>query len=255
MWPIDEFLNYLKYERNYSDRTVEAYGDDLRQFQMFGDEMWKELQPEQVDADLVREWIVSLMEQKYTTTSVNRKLSSLRAYFKYMLKQGKVERDPLRKVIGPKNKKPLPVFVKEEEMDRLLDGDFFGDDFQGCRDKCIVETFYSTGVRRSELIGLNDVDVDFQSEVIKVTGKRNKQRIIPFDKALKEELRHYVARRNNEIPCRGEAFFVKEDGERITAGMVERIVKKSLSNVVTIKKRSPHVLRHSFATAMLNHQA
>ena len=255
MWPIDEFLNYLKYERNYSYRTVEAYGDDLRQFQRFGNEMWKELQPEQVDADLVREWIVSLMEQKYTTTSVNRKLSSLRAYFKYMLKQGKVERDPLRKVIGPNNKKPLPVFVKEEEMDRLLDGDFFGDDFQGCRDKCIVETFYSTGVRRSELIGLNDVDVDFQSEVIKVTGKRNKQRIIPFDKALKEELQHYVVRRNNEIPCRGEAFFVKEDGERITAGMVERIVKKSLSNVVTIKKRSPHVLRHSFATAMLNHQA
>ena len=255
MWPIDEFLNYLKYERNYSDRSVEAYGDDLRQFQRFGNEMWKELKPEQVDADLVREWIVSLMEQKYTTTSVNRKLSSLRAYFKYMLKQGKVERDPLRKVIGPKNKKPLPVFVKEEEMDRLLDGDFFGNDFQGCRDKCIVETFYSTGIRRSELIGLNDVDVDFQSEVIKVTGKRNKQRIIPFDKALKEELQHYVVRRNNEIPCRGEAFFVKENGERITAGMVERIVKKSLSNVVTIKKRSPHVLRHSFATAMLNHQA
>ena len=140
-------------------------------------------------------------------------------------------------------------------MDRLLDGDFFGNDFQGCRDKCIVETFYSTGVRRSELIELNDADVDFQSEVIKVTGKRNKQRIIPFDKALKEELQHYVVRRNNEIPCRGEAFFVKEDGERITVGMVERIVKKSLSNVVTIKKRSPHVLRHSFATAMLNHQA
>ena len=255
MWPIDEFLNYLKYERNYSDRTVEAYGDDLRQFQTFGNEMWKELQPEQVDADLVREWIVSLMEQKYTTTSVNRKLSSLRAYFKYMLKHGKVERDPLRKVIGPKNKKPLPVFVKEEEMDRLLDGDFFGNDFRGCRDKCIVETFYSTGVRRSELIGLNDADVDFQTEVIKVTGKRNKQRIIPFDKALKEELQNYVACRNNEIPCRGEAFFVKNNGERITAGMVERIVKKSLSNVVTIKKRSPHVLRHSFATAMLNHEA
>ena len=161
----------------------------------------------------------------------------------------------MRKIVGPKNKKPLPVFVKEEEMDRLLDGDFFGDDFEGCRDKCIVETFYSTGVRRSELIGLNDVDVDFQAEVIKVTGKRNKQRIIPFDKALKEELQSYLTRRNNDIPLRSEAFFVKQTGERITAGMVERIVKKYLSKVVTIKKRSPHVLRHSFATAMLNHQA
>ena len=255
MWPIDEFLNYLKYERNYSDRTVEAYGDDLRQFQRFGNEMWKELKPEQVDADLVREWIVSLMEQKYTTTSVNRKLSSLRAYFKYMLKQGKVERDPLRKVIGPKNNKPLPVFVNEGQMYRLLDGAFIGNAFKRWRIKFIVETFYSTGVRRSELIELNDADVDFQSEVIKVTGKRNKQRIIPFDKALKEELQHYVVRRNNEIPCRGEAFFVKEDGERITAGMVERIVKKSLSNVVTIKKRSPHVLRPSIATEFLNHQS
>ena len=255
MWPIDEFLNYLKYERNYSGRTVEAYGDDLRQFETFGNDMWKELKPEQVDADLVREWIVSLMEQKYTTTSVNRKLSSLRAYFKYMLKQGQIERDPMRKIVGPKNKKPLPVFVKEEEMDRLLDGDFFGDDFEGCRGKCIVETFYSTGMRRSELIGLNDTDVDFQTFTIKVTGKRNKQRIIPFDKALKEELQNYLTRRNNEIPVRSGAFFVKQTGERITAGMVERIVKKSLSKVVTIKKRSPHVLRHSFATAMLNHQA
>lgn len=255
MLPTEPFLDYLRYERNYSEHTVSAYGDDLRQFQEFGDEMWGDLKPEQVDAALVREWIVSLMDKAYTSTSVNRKLSSLRAYFKYMLKQGELTIDPMRKVTGPKKKKPLPAFVKEEEMDRLLDGDYFGEGFEGCRNKTIVETFYATGIRLSELIGLDDKDVDLQAGLLKVTGKRNKQRIIPFDQALKASIEQYLTCRNQEVPEREGALFVRKTGQRMYPGLVEQIVKRSLSNVVTMKKRSAHVLRHTFATAMLNHQA
>ena len=255
MLPTTQFLDYLRYERNYSDHTVTAYAEDLRQFEAFGNEMWKDIEPQQVDADLIREWVISLMDKAYTSTSVNRKLSSLRAYFKYLLKHGAIEKDPLRKVVGPKNKKPLPSFVKEEEMDRLLDGNYYGNDFKGCRDRCIVETFYSTGIRLAELIGLNDADVDFQAMTIKVTGKRNKQRIIPFDQALKETLLVYVAKRNDEVEGGCDALFVRPTGERLYPQLVERIVKKGLSRVVTMKKRSAHVLRHSFATAMLNHEA
>lgn len=255
MWLTKPFLDYLKFERNYSEHTVSAYGEDLMQFQEFGKEEWGDFKPEQVDATLVREWVVSLMDKGYTSTSVNRKLSALRAYFKYLLKNGELESDPMRKVVGPKNKKPLPVFVKEEEMERLLEGGCFGESFEECRAKTVVEVFYATGIRLSELIGLNDADVDFGAATIRVTGKRNKQRIIPFDQALKNSLENYLAHRNQEIPVREEAFFVRNDGKRLYPGLVERIVKRSLSKVVTMKKRSAHVLRHTFATAMLNHEA
>ena len=155
----DSFLDYLRYERNYSDDTVKAYGEDIRQF---------------------REWMIHLMNLGYATTSVNRKLSSLRSYYKYLLRRGEVKVDPLRKITGPKNKKNLPVFVKESEMNRLLDDEDFGEGFEGCRDHLVIAMFYATGMRLSELIGLDDGDVDFAASVIKVTGKRNKQRLIPF---------------------------------------------------------------------------
>lgn len=255
MWLTEPFLTYLRYERNYSDATVTAYGEDIVQLQQFVEKEAGDLKPGEVDASLVRDWVVALMDEGYCASSVNRKLSSLRTYYKFLLKKGEVEADPMRKVTGPKKKKPLPVFVKEEEMDRLLDGSYFGDDFEGCRDRMVVQMFYATGIRRAELIGLDDADVDFSAGVIKVTGKRNKQRIIPFGDELREAMQTYVSRRNAEVQgCTG-AFFVRKTGERLSAGLVEGIVKRSLSNVVTIKKRSPHVLRHTFATAMLNHKA
>ena len=183
---IESFLDYLQYERNYSEKTVLAYGEDIKQLQEFAQEEYGKFNPLEVEAELIREWIVSLMDKGYTSTSVNRKLSSLRTFYKYLLRQGETTIDPLRKIKGPKNKKPLPVFLKENEMNRLLDETDFGEGFKGCRDRLIIEMFYATGMRLSELIGLDNKDVDFSASLLKVTGKRNKQRLIPFGDELQE---------------------------------------------------------------------
>lgn len=251
----DSFLDYLRYERNYSDDTVKAYGEDIRQFQEFGGEDVGLQSPSEVVVDVVREWMIHLMNLGYATTSVNRKLSSLRSYYKYLLRKGEVEVDPLRKITGPKNKKNLPVFVKESEMNRLLDDEDFGEGFEGCRDHLVIAMFYATGMRLSELIGLDDGDVDFAASVIKVTGKRNKQRLIPFGEELRVEMETYVKQRDESVPVRSDAFFVRKTGERLYPNIVRKIVTRNLSKVVTVKKRSPHVLRHTFATSMLNHDA
>lgn len=251
----DSFLDYLRYERNYSDDTVKAYGEDIRQFQEFGGEDVGLQSPSEVVVDVVREWMIHLMNLGYATTSVNRKLSSLRSYYKYLLRRGEVKVDPLRKITGPKNKKNLPVFVKESEMNRLLDDEDFGEGFEGCRDHLVIAMFYATGMRLSELIGLDDGDVDFAASVIKVTGKRNKQRLIPFGEELRAEMEAYVKQRDESVPVRSDAFFVRKTGERLYPNIVRKIVTRNLSKVVTVKKRSPHVLRHTFATSMLNHEA
>lgn len=251
----DSFLDYLRYERNYSDDTVKAYGEDIRQFQEFGGEDVGLQSPSEVVVDVVREWMIHLMNLGYATTSVNRKLSSLRSYYKYLLRKGEVKVDPLRKITGPKNKKNLPVFVKESEMNRLLDDEDFGEGFEGCRDHLVIAMFYATGMRLSELIGLDDGDVDFAASVIKVTGKRNKQRLIPFGEELRVEMETYVKQRDESVPVRSDAFFVRKTGERLYPNIVRKIVMRNLSKVVTVKKRSPHVLRHTFATSMLNHEA
>ena len=251
----DSFLDYLRYERNYSDDTVKAYGEDIRQFQEFGGEDIGLQSPSEVVVDVVREWMIHLMNLGYATTSVNRKLSSLRSYYKYLLRKGEVKVDPLHKITGPKNKKNLPVFLKESEMNRLLDDVDFGEGFEGCRDHLVIAMFYATGMRLSELIGLDDGDVDFAASVIKVTGKRNKQRLIPFGEELRAEMEAYVKQRDESVPVRSGAFFVRKTGERLYPNIVRKIVTRNLSKVVTVKKRSPHVLRHTFATSMLNHDA
>lgn len=255
LW-LDSFLDYLRYERNYSEDTVIAYRTDILQLQSFCNGVDDEFDATKIAPEDVREWIVYMMDKAYTATSINRKLSSLRSFYKFLMRTGKLEKDPLSKVVGPKNKKMLPVFLKESEMDRLLDDVPFKDNFKGCRDRMILVMFYETGIRLSELIGLNDADVDFSASVVKVTGKRNKQRLIPFGEELENEMRYYISVRNEAVPVRAEnAFFVRETGERLYSSLVWRIVKRNLSKVVTVKKRSPHVLRHTFATTMLNHHA
>ena len=217
----DSFLDYLLYERNYSKYTVEFYRTDILELQKFGEELLGDLTPSDVDAELVREWITSLMDRGYTFNSINRKLSSIRTYYKYLLRKGVVESDPLQKITRPRKKKPLPVFLRESEVNRLLD----------------------------------DKDVDFLASLIKVVGKRNKQRLIPFDEELRCSMQEYVNERNKSFPVRSDAFFIRKNGGRITRSIVAYIVKRNLSKVVTVKKRSPHVLRHTFATAMLNNGA
>lgn len=252
---IKAFLDYLQYERNYSEKTVLAYGEDIKQLKEFAQEEYGRFNPSEVEAELIREWVVSLMDKGYTSTSVNRKLSSLRSFYKYLLRQGEVTADPLCKIVGPKNKKPLPVFLKESEMNKLLDETDFGKGFKGCRDRLIIAMFYATGIRHSELIGLEDKDVDFSASLLKVTGKRNKQRLIPFGDELRKLMLEYIDIRKQMVPERPEAFFVKEDGKRLNKNLVYNLVKRNLSKVVTLKKKSPHVLRHTFATTMLNNDA
>ena len=252
---VESFLHYLRYERNYSEKTVVSYGIDLREFQGYLNGVDGELKLENVDFDIVRGWIVRLMEGGMSEASVNRKLSALRTFYKYLLKKKMITVDPMSIVKGPKRKKPLPTFVRESDMDRLLDGGLFDDSFEGVRDKLIMAMFYETGVRLSELISLNDADIDLFSNVMKVTGKRNKQRLIPFGENLKNAIRSYVECRNVAVGCSCEAFFVRKNGKRLYQMLVYKLVKQNLSKVVALKKRSPHVLRHSFATAMLNNNA
>ena len=253
---IDSFLDYLRYERNYSNYTIEAYSKDLRQFEEYV-KMNKDNRfvPEEVDADLVRCWIVSLMDEKISPVSVNRKLCSLKSFFKFLMKQGSISVNPLRLITGPKTKKPLPYFVRDKEMELLLDGDGFDEDFEGVRNRLILEMLYDTGIRRSELIGIHDSDVDCETMQIRVTGKRNKQRLIPFAEGLNDLIQAYTEVRNREVGSESGWFFVRKNGEQLSAGIVYNIVKKKLSEIPTLAKRSPHVLRHSFATSMLNNGA
>ena len=251
----EAFLDYLRLERNYSERTIVSYGTDLREFEGYLEKTEAELDFTKVHADVVRNWISELMDEGRTATSVNRKLSSLRSFYRFLLRRKEITVNPMLKIVGLKKKKPLPSFVREKDMNRLLDGLSFDEGFEGCRDRTILEMFYTTGMRLSELIGLDDVDVDLSARLIKVTGKRNKQRLIPFGDELTEDLLIYIKVRNDAFPDGVEAFFIRKNGKRMYPMQVYRIVKRNLSKVVTLKRKSPHVLRHTFATAMLNDNA
>lgn len=197
-----------------------------------------------------------MMDKGNTATSVNRRLSALRSFYRFALSRSLVERDPSRKVLGPKRKKPLPQFVKEREMDVLLDENMWSDSYEDSLARTILITFYETGIRLSELVGLDDEVVDFVSRELKVTGKRNKQRIIPFGGELAGVLKSYMSSRNEMFPMRVDsALFINKKGVRVSTSQVQGIVRKNLSKVTSLKKKSPHVLRHTFATAMLNHDA
>lgn len=258
---IAGFLNYLSHERAYSLHTVVGYESDLKEFETYLGTVEQSNKLECADADLVRRWAVSLMESGRKASSVNRKLSTLRTFYKYLLKKGVIDVSPMQNVHGPKGKKPLPQFVRETDMDRLLDMSLAdGDTWQGMRAYVVMQLFYETGIRLSELVGLNDADVDFARMSIKVTGKRNKQRIIPIGQGLADSLKRYIEMRDHSThDCResvsGYPLFITDKGRRVSAGWVYRLVRNSLSQVVTLKKRSPHVLRHTFATVMLNNEA
>ena len=258
---IAGFLDYLSHERAYSSHTVVSYENDLRAFEAYLGQAENGLHVVDADADLVRGWAMELMASGMKATSVNRKLSSLRTFYKYLLKKGEIGVSPMQGVGGPKKSKPLPQFVREVDMERLLCATAQGESWQEMREHVVLQLFYETGIRLSELVGLNDGDVDFGRMTIKVTGKRNKQRIVPIGQGMADSLKRYVEMRD-EV---GAAFvsqssplnplFVTDKGQRVYSGWVYRLVRKNLSQVVTLKKRSPHVLRHTFATAMLNNAA
>ena len=252
---INEFLNYLKFERNRSDLTIKNYGEDLRAFKEFYGNLDSRLSWKSVDSDVIRDWMESMMDKGNNATSINRRLSALRSFYRFALARKLVDKDPVHGVTGPKKGRPLPQFLKENEMDRLLDAESLMDSFEDVRDRTVIMTFYETGIRLSELIGLDDSMVDFSNRQLKVTGKRNKQRVIPFGEELLAMLRDYMKCRDKEVNRQSDALFVSAKGQRMTSSQVREGVRKNLSKVCTLKKRTPHVLRHTFATAMLNNKA
>jgi integrase/recombinase XerC len=252
---INQFLDYLRYERNASPQTVQTYEESLRAFESYLTFRDNELSMDSVDTDLIRDWMESLMDKGNSASTINKNLSALRSFYRFALRRGLVKKDPAHAVTGPKKSKPLPQFLREGEMDRLLDGLEWDSSFNNVRARTILLLFYEAGLRRSELIGLDDKDVDFEAAQLKVTGKRNKQRIVPFGAELAETLKNYKAKRQEEFGQTNGALFLSDKGERISGAMVYQIVRKYLSMVTSLKKRSPHVLRHTFATAMLNNGA
>ncbi|MDL2323470.1 tyrosine recombinase XerC [Bacteroidales bacterium OttesenSCG-928-A17] len=252
---IESFLQYLQYEKNYSTHTVESYKNDLFQFKDFisGN---NEFRPTEITGADARRWIVALMGENYSPLSVNRKLSSLKSFFKYLQKNNYVSKSPVKTISGPKTNKVLPHFVKDSEMDKLFSGWNDEDTFEGIRDRAILDVFYSTGMRCAELTGLKDNDVDFDAQLVKVRGKRNKERLIPFSVALKESLCAYMRMRDEEFENRiNNLLFIQKSGKALNNPAVYRIVNKRLSEIPNLSKKSPHVLRHTFATSMMNNGA
>ena len=252
---IDQFLNYLRYERNASPQTVQTYEESLRELESYIAFREDGLSLGTVDTDLIRDWMESLMDRGNNASTINKKLSALRSFFRFALKRGLVEKDPAHALAGLKKSKPLPQFLREGEMDRLLDGMEWGENYKDVRARTLFLLLYETGLRRSELAGLNDGDIDFGVCKLKVTGKRNKQRIVPFGAELAEALKGYMDVRNEQLRLDGDALFLNDKGHRMTGQQVYAIVRKRLTGATSLKKRSPHVLRHTFATAMLNNGA
>ena len=252
-----EFLNYLRYERNRSELTVRTYERSLRDFESYFKNRDSHLSWESVDSDIIRDWMESMMDKGDMASTVNNCLSAVRSFFRFAMSRRLVSRDPAYAIKGPKKQKPLPQFVREDEMDRLIDvSEMWSDTYQDLRARTIIILFYETGIRLAELIGLKDNDIDFATCQLKVTGKRNKQRIVPFGQELESALKTYIEHRNQKfVNPADDALFLSDKGQRMSRFQVEMIVKKCLSLVTTLKKKSPHVLRHSFATAMLNNGA
>ncbi|HEX8060448.1 MAG TPA: tyrosine-type recombinase/integrase [Cyclobacteriaceae bacterium] len=251
---IETFLKYLQYERRYSPRTLVSYETDLRQFQAFLQKEF-ESKPEDANYGMIRGWIVSLSGQQIDAPSINRKIACLRSFFKFLRKREEVTKDPMLKVKVLKTRKKLPHFVNETDLVPLLDLKQVDETKTGHeqkRDMAIVELLYGTGMRLSELIGLRDKDFNFHERTVKVLGKRNKERVIPFSTSIVSLLKEYREVRDREVvKVDPEYFFVTESGKKLYPVLVNRITKRFLSKV-PIQKKSPHVLRHTYATHLLN---
>ena len=258
MFYTDRFESYLKHEKRCSAHTLVAYMNDLEQFLNFLAEHYTEIkEAEEVTHRQIRAWVVYLLDdQSLTAASVNRKVSTLKTYFRFIKKEEVRQDNPMQKVIAPRQKKRLPEFVEESGMHRLFDEIEFTDDFTGKRDKLIIEMLYFTGIRLSELIGIKLSDIDFQQGYLTVLGKRNKERQLPLTNSMLNQVEVYLKKRSNlEKLIDAEYLFLTAKGKQIYPSLVYEIVKTNLNLVTTIKKKSPHVIRHSFATHMLNNGA
>ena len=248
----ESFINYLRYEKRYSSHTVTAYSKDLDQFVSYCTEVIGEFDINRVNTKLVRSWIVALMEQQLSPKSVNRKVTTIKAFFKFLMKEHLVEVNPAINLPLPKIRKKLPTFVDENNLNHLLDDGFFPDSFRGIRDKLIISLLYGTGIRLAELMTLRDADINSGEFLIKVMGKRQKERIIPYPRSINSLLVQYIEVRNKEIGFKPERLLVTEKGNPVYEKLIYRVVKSNLEKVTSLEKKSPHVLRHSYATHLLN---
>lgn len=255
---LGDFFAYLRYERNYSERTVTAYQISLKAFGLYMKSLDEGLTWKTVSSDVVRSWVVSLLDKGINPSGACLKLSAVKSFYRFLLRRGLVETDPAYGVNAPKKPRPLPYFIREKDMDHLLDDIIFPDTYEGHRDRTMVSMLYSTGMRASELITLDLSSVDLHEAVVSVIGKRNKQRLIPMVPELVQDVRDYLQARK-EFLAGGEPtealFLDNAKGRRITYEHLRVAVRNALANVTMQSKRSPHVLRHSFATSMLNHSA
>lgn len=257
---IQKFLDYIAIERKYSPRTVEAYRDDLRDFCAFLSWKPEEYNPEDVDETDVKEWMLDLLEKQHQSPrSVKRKLSALRSFYKFLLRQGKVRKDITARVLPPKADKPLPVFFREEEMKAALEKEDTQhstlNNQQSQRDNLIISLLYQTGMRQAELLGLTDADIDLQQGQIRIFGKRRKERIVPIGDALIAQIKDYIAARDEEMANGKWQMANNQFFPKLTKYSLYKIVRTRMGEVSTLKKHSPHVLRHTFATAMLDNGA
>lgn len=248
----NSFLEYLQYEKRFSNHTVLAYSNDLAQFSEYLHKTYEIQELQDINHTLIRSWVVSMMDQKMSPRSVNRKITTLKTFYKFLLRQQVVKENPMLKIQSPKTSKRLPVFVEKDNMNALLDTTEFGSDFEGQRNKLLIEVLYATGIRLSEIINLKQANVNLNSAQLKVLGKRNKERIVPFNDALKQLIETYL--QHPEVKST-DYLFVTRNGKKLYEKFVYRVVNKYLSEVTSIQKKSPHVLRHTFATHMLNNGA
>ena len=247
----EKFINYLSSEKRFSVHTITSYSNDINQFFLFLSKEYKiTSELSEVNFQIVRSWIASLLEKGVTPRSVNRKISTLKTYFKFLIREGVIQQSPMLKVVAPKSKKRLPLFVEEDQIESLLNGVEFDDGFIGERDKLIIELFYVTGIRLSELINIKISDLNFDNNLVKVLGKRNKERLIPLSTRIVKELQFFIE--NYKID---NYLFTNLGGTKVYTKLVYRVVNKYIGKISSINKKSPHILRHTFATHMLNHGA
>jgi integrase/recombinase XerC len=249
---VNEFLQYLQYEKNYSSHTFLSYHTDLIQFCAFLKITPEELDPATVQSQQIQQWVLALMEENLSARSLSRKISTLKSFWRFLLTRSYVNSNPTLKILLPKTKKPLPAFFKESEMINVLENPFITDGFEAVRNQLILTTFYLTGIRLTELINLKETDIDLAGGNLRVIGKRNKQRIIPFGTSLRNDIERYILIRNKEVETLDPYLFVRENGVKMYPKMVYRLVHNTMSEVSSLHKRSPHVLRHTFATSLLN---
>ena len=249
-----DFLSYLKLQKRFSPFTVKSYELDLAQFTEFISKEYPEFTLSDIQHHQIRAYMASMLEGGLSPRSVNRKLSALKSYFKYLVRSEKISVNPVQKVTGPKTKKSIPVFIDESQMKNVFTQLHFEPDFEGQRDKLIIDFFYQTGIRRAELLGLKESDVDVYSLQLKVLGKRNKERIIPFNLELKRSVEQYLILKRG-MNLNHPNLFLSIKNQALSTNKVTQIVSAALAQVTTSTKKSPHVLRHTFATHLLNNGA